>query len=473
MQAASFRFLIILAGSLLLCLTFFLPTQPAKALDTADILAERVLQPWTGDLSGMRVSKRNVIRVLVPYSRIFLFLDKGEFRGTAVELLRQFEKMLNEGRSERDRTVVAIIPTRRDNLITDLAQGHGDMALGNLTITEERLALVDFSDPLLAGVSELLVTGPGHPEINSIENLSGIEFYVRPSSSYYASLQRVSRELEAKGLAPVKIIDGDELLEDGDILEMINAGMFPATIVDSHKLDIWTQIYENLKVHEIAVREDGKIGWAFRKNSPELAAQINAFVKTAKRGTLLGNIIFKRYLENSERLQATSSARASEQFLALKELFQRYGKKYQINWHLIAAQSFQESRFDNTLNGRTGAVGLMQIKPSTAADPNIGINDISTPESNVHAGVKYLRFIADHYFDDPKLDDFNRILFALAAYNVGPNKLVRLRDQASNPNEWFGEVEWEVSNSVGAVPVEYVRKIYMYYLEFRGVPDSK
>lgn len=471
MQSHYVRVVTGLVKTLFLVLVLFMSTQPVKALSSADVLGERLLTPWSGDLSGMR--ERRVIRVLVPYSRIILFMDKGVMRGTAVELLREFEKQLNDGRSEIEQTEIAIIPTARNDLITDLAGGRGDMAIGNLTITEERLATVDFSAPFLQGVSEVLVTGAEHPDITSIEELSGLEIYVRPSSSYYGSLLRVNGELEEQGLAPINIIEGDEVLEDGDILEMINARMLGATIVDSHKLDLWTQVYDELKVHEVTVREGGMIGWAFRKNSPELAEQVNAFMEIAKRGTLLGNILFKRYLENAERLQPTNSDGASEQRLALEELFQKYAEEYQIDWHLIAAQSFQESRFDNSLTSRAGAVGLMQVLPSTAADPNVGISDIRSPESNVHAGVKYLRFIADRYFGDSELDDFNRILFALAAYNAGPNRIVRLRAQADNPNKWFGAVEWEVSKSVGAEPVRYIRNIYRYYLMFRGVRESE
>lgn len=470
MTLIRFRYLFVFVAAISLNIVLNLPATKAKSLSSVEVLSEQMLTPWSGDLSEMR--KRNVIRVLVPYSRIILFLDKDRFRGTAVEALQAFEKQINKGRSELESTKLAIIPTSRKNLFRDLVEGRGDIAIGNLTITKSRQAMVDFSDPLLTEVSELVVTGLDHSPIERVEDLSGMEIYVRPSSSYFASLQKINETLTSKNLAPIKIVEGDEHLEDGGNLEMLNAGMIKATIVDSHKLDLWTQVYDNLKVHALAVHEGGQIGWAIRKNTPELAGEINKFVKTVKRGTLLGNILIKRYLKSTKHLQITSPDRTKEHFHPIRVLFQKYGKEFNIDWRLIASQSFQESRFDNSLKSKAGAIGLMQIKASTAADRNIGIKNITSADANVNAGVKYLRFLADQYFDDPNLDPFNRILFSLAAYNAGPNRLVRLRKNSSNPNQWFGAVEWEVSKAVGAEPIRYVRNIYMYYLLFQNSPEQ-
>ncbi|MBL4599481.1 MAG: transporter substrate-binding domain-containing protein [Rhizobiaceae bacterium] len=460
-----FRYLSVILTAALLNFALFLAAPSAKSLSSAEVLTEQMRAPWKGDLAEMR--KRKFIRVLVPYSRIILFMDKNQFRGTAVEALRAFDKQLNKGRSELESTALAIIPTSRKDLIKDLVEGRGDIAIGNLTITKSRQEMVDFSDPITRDVSELVVTTIDHAPVESIEDLSGMEIYVRPSSSYYASLQKVNETLKSKNLAPIKIVDGDEHLEDGHILEMINAGMIKATIVDSHKLVLWKQVYDKIKIQTVAVHEDGQIGWAIRKNTQELAGEINKFVKTAKRGTEFGNIMFKRYLKSTKHLQSTSPERLKEQFASLRTLFQKYGKEFNIDWRLIASQSYQESRFDNSLKSKAGAVGLMQIKPSTAADKNVGIKNITSPDANVNAGVKYLRFLADKYFDDPDLDQFNRILFSLAAYNAGPNRLARLRKKSANPNEWFGAVEWEVSKAVGAEPVRYVRNIFMYYILFQ------
>ena len=112
----------------------------------------------------------------------------------------------------------------------------------------------------------------------------------------------------------------------------------------------------------------------------------------------------------------------------------------------------------------------MQLLPSTAADKSVGIPDITTVENNIHAGTKYMRYIVDHYFDDPTIDEVNRTLFAFASYNAGPNRIRRLRakaaEQGYDPNVWFRNVEVVVANDVGRQPVEYVRNIFKYYTAY-------
>ncbi|WP_210164906.1 MltF family protein [Afifella pfennigii] len=433
-------------------------------------MGEALAEPWTGDLDGMR--ERGVIRMLVPFNRSYLFLDGGKFRGLALDFVREFEKRLNAGRRDIERTAIIVIPTARHRLLEDLVAGRGDIAVGNLTITPERRELVDFSEPILKDVTERLVTGSDISDVADTAGLSGLEIHVRPSSSYYTSLLSANRTLAASGATPIDIVAADEALEDEDLLEMVHAGLIPAIVVDDHKLPFWLQFFDGLKVHDVALREGGKIGWAMRKESTELAAAVNTFIAETRKGTLLGNILFKRYLESTEWLRRANAPENRRQLSKLRELFETYGKSYGVDWLLVAAQAYQESRFDQSLVSRAGAVGLMQIKPSTARDASVGIADITIAENNVHAGVKYLRYIADQHFADPELDEINRILFALASYNAGPNRIARLRRQAKDPNIWFGGVEWEVAREVGSEPVRYVRNIYRYYISFRSMHEG-
>jgi membrane-bound lytic murein transglycosylase MltF len=114
----------------------------------------------------------------------------------------------------------------------------------------------------------------------------------------------------------------------------------------------------------------------------------------------------------------------------------------------------------------------MQVLPSTAADPSVGIEDISTIENNVHAGTKYMRFMLDNYMNPDELDALNRGLFALASYNAGPNRIARLREKAAaqgyDPNRWFHNVEYVVAQEVGREPVRYVSNIFKYYIAYQG-----
>ena len=119
----------------------------------------------------------------------------------------------------------------------------------------------------------------------------------------------------------------------------------------------------------------------------------------------------------------------------------------------------------------------MQVLPSTAADPNVDIDDIEKLENNVHAGVKYLRFIEDHYFSDASIDPVDRVLFSFAAYNAGPRSIARARAKAAkmgfDPNQWFGNVEVAAARTISREPVIYVRNVYKYYVAYEHLAAIK
>ncbi len=440
----------------------------AIALETGDVFSEDLSTPWTGDYDGML--ERRKIRVLIPYSKTFFFLDGGQRRGLAVELLRELEKLVHQDVSSKtQRPAIFVIPTRRDRLIPDLVVGRGDIAVANLTITPDRARDVDFSIPFGRDINEVLVTPKSEPERAGLASLAGLTIHVRRSSSYFQSLQRANAVLQKEKKKPIEIVEINELLEDENLLEMVSAELLPAIIMDSHKASFWLEVFANIKIHENAtVREGGEIAWAFRKNSPKLKAKINAFAKVATSGTMLGNILIKRYFRNVEWLGKANSKANIEKRASLRAHFQTYGERYKINWLILAALAFKESRFDQSAKGPTGAVGIMQIKPSTAASAVVNVRNISEAEGNIHAGAKYLRYLADQYFPGEEIDDLNRILFALASYNAGPNRIANLRKKTANPNVWFDSVEDTVARSVGLIPVRYVLNIYQYYIAFKN-----
>jgi membrane-bound lytic murein transglycosylase MltF len=277
---------------------------------------------WTGDFDGML--KDRVIRVLVAYSKTFYFLDQGRQRGLSYDLLKEFEKFLNQKYKTKTLQVhVVFYPVPRDKLITSLVDGLGDIAVANLTITPERQKQVDFSDPLLTGVKELLVTGPAAPAVTSIDDLAGREIHVRKSSSYFESLVDLNASFKKRGKPQVKLIAAEENFEDEDLLEMVNAGLIPMIVMDSHKAHFWAQIFDDIRVHDgIAVRKGGKIAWAYRKNSPKLKATVNEFVKGHKKGTLLGNILLKRYLKSTKYVKNSLSEKELQKFNSMVAFFE-------------------------------------------------------------------------------------------------------------------------------------------------------
>ncbi len=442
--------------------------------DTAEIPAAIV---FTGDLDEM-VEKR-VIRFLVPYSRTFYFFDGAQPRGASYEMILQFEQFVNERYKTKNLKIHAlVIPTARENLFANLAAGKGDVAVGNLTITEQRAAEVDFSDPFAKGIDEILVSQAGGDELSSIFDLAGKEIHARKSSSYYESLVKLNEALRSLKKKEVKIIEADDNLEDEDLLEMVNAGLIKYMVIDSHKGQLWAQVFDGIALHEgIKFRTEGKIGWALRKNTPKLQTLVNEFVRDHKQGTLLGNILIDRYLKNSDYITNAVYNEHLQRFNLTVTFFKKYGEQYDFDHLMLAALAYQESRLDQSLKSHAGAVGVMQVLPSTAKDKNVDIPDISELDPNIHAGTKYLRFMADNYFvKDPGVDELNRALFSFASYNAGPARIRKLRVEAEqmglDPNKWFRNVEVVAAKRIGRETVQYVSNIYKYYIAYKLLEEK-
>lgn len=434
---------------------------------------KKVLEPWKGDLDGM--VERRMIRVLATFSKTNYFLDRGEQKGITYEAFQLFEKAINEKLQTGHLTVhVVMVPVTRDRLLPALVEGRGDIAAANLTITPERLKQVDFSDPLYTGVSEIVVSGPSAPPLESLDDLSGKEVVVRASSSYYESLQLLNELFARQGKAPVEVTAAPEYLEDEDLLEMVNTGLIPMVIVDTHKAELWAQIFKDITLHrDIAVATNGQIGWAFRKESPKLREAINAFVKKNKAGTLMGNILLKRYFQSTKWIERSNSAEELKKFEAMVGLLRNYAEMYEFDWLMIAALGYQESRLDQSMRSHAGAIGVMQLLPSTAADPNVGIPDIEVLENNIHAGTKYLRFLRNRYFENEDMDALNKTLFTFASYNAGPARVRGLRRRATeaglDPNVWFQNVEVVAAKEIGRETVQYVGNIAKYYVAYQRI----
>lgn len=451
-------------------------TDAAQAADPDNDVPPSMLptnDTWTGDLDGMR--QRKQIRILVPYSKTFYFIDKGGKQyGATYEVGRAFEDWLNkQDKAKTLKTSVVFVPVPRDRLLSGLVDGTGDIAAGNITITDARAKLVQFSDPLAWGIKEILVTGPSAPPVASFDDLAGKEVFVRESSSYYEHLLALNQAREAAGKQPIVISRIDEELEDEDLLEMVSTGLLPWAVVDQHKVRIWNNILPNLTPHSgLAVNEDGKVAWAMRKDSPLLLAAVNTFVDTHKLGTTFGNMLKNKYLGEKSPMKRATSDEELKKYQQLVELFTKYCEQYDFDTLMIAAQGYQESKLDQSAKSPRGAVGIMQLLPSTAADKSIAITGIEDdPGNNIHAGVKYMRLLVDKYLDDPALDDKNRTLMAFAAYNAGPGNLRKFRKLAASsgldPNVWFGNVEHAAAEIVGRETVQYVSNIYKYYVAYR------
>jgi membrane-bound lytic murein transglycosylase MltF len=466
-----------------------IPTEPTEAgeklsetlMSLDDLLPEQfadLTAPWVGDLDGM--VERRMIRVLVVSGGPQFFYYKGKPRGMISELLQILQQELNVGLGRRlDQVEIVPMPVSRDRLIPALVSGQADLVAADLTITEARSELVDFSIPFVQNVSEVVVFAPGEgDDVASMDDLAGRSVYVRKSSSYFEHLTELNVDLISRGLAPIQIDLANELLRAQDILEMVNAGLITATVVDSHKASSWSKILSGLRVRDdLIVHASGEIAWAFRKDSPQLAAISNDFARGHRQGTLIGNVLIERYMENLNWVRNSTSDTGVKRLGQLVEYFNISGEKNEFDPLMLAAQAYQESELNHDRKSAAGAVGIMQIKPSTAADRNVGIEDISKPSDNIEAGARYMRFLLDRYFADPEMEEIQGWLFALAAYNAGPARIQRLRRQAAvegyDANRWLDNVEVIAARKIGRETVRYVRNIFKYYVAYRLALDER
>jgi membrane-bound lytic murein transglycosylase MltF len=452
------------------------PVAAVRADQPGPAILEHVQETSTADFDHM--VQRRTIRVLTVFSQTMYFLDGADQRGITYDLLQAFEKHVNQALGSKAHVQVVVIPVARDQLLPALIEGRGDIAAANLTITPERQKLVDFADPLLTGISELLVTGPASGEVASLDELaSTTAVYVRRSSSYYEHLAELNRQRRAAGEQEIQIVPVDENLEDEDLLEMVAVGLLPAIVVDSHKVGLWAQIIDGLVVHpDIAINTGGQIAWAIRRDNPKLKSVVNGFVKTAKRGTLLGNLLLKKYLSSTQWIKNALADDELAKFQATVRTIKKYAGVHGFDWLMIAAQGYQESKLVQSLVSPAGAIGVMQVLPSTAADPNVAVPNIELLDNNVRAGVKYLRFLRDRYFSDPAISPVDQELLSFAAYNAGPGNIAKARTQAAamglDPNRWFQNVELAAARVISREPVRYVRNIYKYYVAYRMLSEQ-
>ena len=430
------------------------------------------VMPQFGDLDTM--VERRAIRVLTVYGPGRYFLKDGP-RGTVQEYADKLQKVVNEAFKTGLLTVqVPVIPVARDQLFSALQAGYGDIVMAGTTVTDNRQVGVDFTNPVSKPLKEVLITGPSAPRLGSLADLSDQTVYLRLSSSYAESVRKLSQTLVEQGQAPIRIEAVDESLEDEDLIEMVDTGLLPWAVVDDYKPQMWREVFTRVTVRDdLVLREGARLAWAIRPDSPQLKTFLDTFLKENREGTLFGNIIRNRYIRDFNWTENAMGATELSRYHKLSALFRKYGTEYGMDPTLLAAQGFQESRLDQSVRSPAGAIGVMQLLPSTAKDKNVAIPNIDELEPNIEAGAKYMAFLKERYFSGPELDELNGSLLALASYNAGPGRIRRLRREAAergyDHNLWFDNVEVIVAEQVGRETVQYVSNIFKYYLTYRWI----
>jgi len=424
-----------------------------------------------GDLEGME--KRRRIRALVVPSRSGFFYDKGRPQGINYEALEEFQRFVNRKLKKQNvRMTVVFIPVRPDQLEHALLEGIADVVAYGVIVTPEREKQVLFTRPVATAVQQVVVTGPKFPAVEKIEDLSGKTIYANPLTVYYENLQRLSAKLQQEGRAPILVKAADSNLTDEDLLEMVNAGLIPATVTIDMRAAFWGKVLPNLTVHpDMVLEKDGTAAWVTRKDSPKLNALLSEFIQGHNMGTSFGNTLIRRYMQNTKWVKNSTTDEEMKKYQAYVTFFKKYAKEYDFDYLMLVAQGYQESLLDQSKKNPSGAVGIMQVIPKYAAAAPISIPNVSTAEKNIEAGAKMLHHISETYFKDEKLDTMNRTLLTFAGYNAGPNRIVRLQKKAAaeglDPHRWFGNVELMAAKDIGQETVQYISNIYKYYVAYK------
>lgn len=436
-----------------------------------DALLGRLGERWKGDLEEI-IKDRRVIRVLVSYSKTNFAVVKGRPQGLEYELLHDYETSLGKqvGR-RRVKPLVVFIAVPRAELIPLLLDGRGDIAAG-LRITPEREKLVAFTVPYIKDIREVVVTGKDVSGLHTLDDLSGRTVHVVAGSGYAEHLRDLNRRLSKKGRSSVRVVEADKILEAEDILEMVNSGIYKITVVGEYIADLWSCVLPDIVVRkDIVLKTGADLGWAVRKEDPQLLASLNEFISTrARRGPMLSDILLAKYYGNTKWIRNPIAKSERLKLVKYQSYIKKYAKIYGFDWLQIAAMAYQESQMDQNVRNRTGAVGILQVLPRTAAE--VGIRNVAGVENNIHAGVKYLNYLRETYFNDPDIPPADKVDFALAAYNAGPARIESLRREAAeaglDPNKWFFNVERVALREIGMEPVQYVADIYKYFIAYKS-----
>jgi len=428
-------------------------------------------KPQFGDFDAML--QRRVVRVAVPYSRTLYFNDRGAQRGITADTLRDFEVFLNQKYPHQAQPfVVMAFPSTRERMIQAVIDGRADIAAGNLTITAEREAKVRFTSPFATGSAEIVVTGPRSPKLATLDDLGGHDVSVRGSSSYHRSLVELNERLREQNRPAVNIAPVPDALEDEDLMDMVAAGLLQTTVVDGWKAKVWARMQKRLKPREdLELTRETSVGWAFRPDSPQLAAVLEEFIDRYP-GAMAAR--YRKFPAYAHGLGHATAETDWKRFQSTIALFRKYAPRYGFDPLFVAALGYQESRLNQEARSSVGAIGVMQLMPDTGK--TLGVGDITQLEPNIHGGIKYLRILREKTISGGSPDEQNLTLFALAAYNCGPGRVAALRAEAPSrgldPDVWFDNVERVAARRVGQETVTFVRSIYKYYVAYRLQLDT-
>jgi membrane-bound lytic murein transglycosylase F len=390
---------------------------------TEEALVDRETEVATGDLPA--IERRRTLRMLTRNNSMTYFIHRGRQLGFEYELLRRFA-------SDRGLRLEIVIPPTHDDLIPWLREGRGDVIAAAMTVTPERARRVAFTRPYLE-VDEVVVVRRGDP-VEKLADLTGRTVHVRRSSAFYPRLVALREGVD------FEIAEAPEDMETEEILARVESGEWDVAVADSNLLE--AELRHGRELQAAFDLGTGRLAWAVREGNPELLAVLDGYLESQP-GSRFYNVLRRKYFENQRMLERGRSDWRSDRSGRISpwdEEIKRAAARYSVDWRLLAAVMYQESRFDPDTRSWAGAVGLMQLMPATAR--SLGVDDLRDPRQSIRAGAEYLRWLLDRFEADLPLA--SRLRFALASYNVGYEHVRDARRLAArmgwSPDHWEDNV---------------------------------
>lgn len=415
------------------------PPPPATAQERfALALTGHRRKTYVGDLPDLRT--RGVLRVLTRNNSTSYFLYKGVEAGVDYELAQWIAEEM------KVRLEMVVAPTQRE-LVPWLLDGRGDVIIAGLSTAAARADRVHFTRPYIETPWVVVVKRPPKkkgkaaneaPVVTSLAELAGKDVVVKPSSG---AMKRL-RGLEVPGLVARA---AKETEESEDLLDEVGDGKAFACVIEERIAKVELLHRDDLQIALTLPGGDDQAALAVRQEDTQLHAFLETFLEQNYKSTRW-NLMWRRYhsWKDETRAVRNDELRADREgrITPWDEMFRAVGKEHEVDWRLIAAQCYQESRFDVNAHSAFGAVGIMQFLPSTAKE--LGCGDPTVPRAAITCAGRFVGKLVKRYTDDAvALKD--RVRFALAAYNAGPGHLddarVLAKAQGLDPNRWFGNVE--------------------------------
>ncbi len=429
------------------------------------------------------IVKRGKIRVITDYNSTNYFVYKGRPLGYQLELLQALSNTLGL-------KLEIVVSNDVDKNFEKLLKGDVDLIATNLTITRDRSHQVAFTEPHCVTHQVLVQQKPSpdnnpssaHELIRNQIDLGGKTVYVQENSAYVSRLKSLGNEI-GDSIHIVEIPD----YEVEQLISLVASGEIPYTVCDENLARINLNFYDNLDI-ETAVSFPQKIAWAVRPNAKNLKDVVDNWLINFKK-TNQYKRIYRKYFINKRSTHLVNSNFHSIKGGIVSDydaIIKEESAKYNLDWRLIAALIYQESRFLPEVKSWAGAVGLMQLMPQTAE--SFGVEEITSPKDNIQGGLKFLIWL-DKRFTEEIPDPDERLKFVLAAYNVGPGHVedaMRLAEKNNkDPHIWEDNVDYYLLNKSkpsfyndpvvkygycrGEEPFHYVTDILERYTHYKNV----